>query len=57
MSAVIKMRIVYLLLNVVFQLHSKTTHFQTHVYVNIFLCFDVNNSLLKSVQELQVHPV
>jgi hypothetical protein len=39
-----------LLLNLIFQLNSKTTHFRVYVYMNFFLCFDAKKSLLKFVQ-------
>jgi len=40
----------YLFLNVFFQLNSKTTTFQTYVYLNFAACFGVQNSLLKYFQ-------
>jgi hypothetical protein len=36
----------YLLLNEIFQLSSKTTHFRAQLYRSFFLCFDAKNSLL-----------
>jgi len=43
----------HLLLNVIFQLNSKTTHFQTHVHMNFFFCFDGNKSLFNFVQHFR----
>jgi len=35
----------------------QTTHLQTSVYTNHFLCLDVMNSLLQFVQIFSKHPV
>ena len=34
----------------------KNHHLQTCVYMNFFVCFDVQNSLLKFVHAFQIHP-
>jgi hypothetical protein len=46
----------YLLLNIIFQLNSKHTHFLTYVYMKFFLCFDLKNSLFKFVQAVYTSP-
>jgi len=43
------------MLNVIFQLNSKTTHFQTYIYTKFLLSFNVKISLLKCVQEFLIH--
>ena len=35
----------------------KTIHSQTYVYMKLFLCFDVQKTLLKLVQVFQIDPV